>query len=130
MDADTAFLVLKLVHTAITLFNTAAVGWILWCGLTGRSGPFLNVALIAILLEGAALVAFGFICRLQLLARHLKGVDTWVDDLFLPHWFAAHVVQVSLPFALAGFALVLRNHLRRRRALAGRRADKGRFRPN
>lgn len=124
MDTDTALFWLKLVHTLITLTNTAALAYILYCGLTGRFGTWLNVALVLIALEVAALVAFGLNCPLQLWARALEGVDGPTDDLFLPDWMATNIVQVSMPFALVGIGLVLRNHLARRQLASAQQSRK------
>lgn len=114
MTTETAIFWVKLIHTVITLVNTGAVFYILWCGITGRQDRWLVVALILIAAETIALIAFGLVCPLQLLMRHLEGVEHGVHDMFLPGWFASNIVQVMTPLTVIGLILVARNHWRRR----------------
>lgn len=108
------FFWLKAVHTLITVVNSAAVLYILYCGLRDRRGPLLNIAIALVIIEGVALAAAGWMCPLQLYARRLTGSDGYVRDLFLPEWVAGHIVEVFTPIAIIGLALVIRNHLRRK----------------
>lgn len=108
---------LKVIHTAITLINSAAVCYILYCGIKDRQDRLLAVAIALVVIESIALVSFGWICPLQLYARHITGSDGYVHDLFLPGWMAGNIVEFFTPIALLGLFLVARNHLRRRRSL-------------
>ena len=105
---------LKLVHSLIAAINSAAVVYILYCGLTNRRGPVLAAALGALFIETAALLMF-CACPLQLYARRLQNADGPVADTFLPNWIAANIVEFFTPIAILGVALVVRNELRRRK---------------
>lgn len=99
----------KLLHTLITVVNTGAVMYILYCGLRRREGLLLDLAIVLIMVEALALAAFGFRCPLQYVAREVVGVNAPVNDIFLPQWVAAYIVQACIPFAVLGLALVWRN---------------------
>ncbi|MEZ5892068.1 MAG: hypothetical protein R3C58_02820 [Parvularculaceae bacterium] len=105
---------LKLVHTLIAAVNIAAIFYILYCGLRDRHGFWLNAALSAVALELACLALFRGDCPIQLYARRLQGSETWVSDLFVPDWFALHIMPIFAPVILIGLALVGRNAWRRR----------------
>lgn len=100
---------LKLLHTAITALNTGAVAYIFYCGLRRREDAWLDLAIALVMVEAVALAAFEFRCPLQYVARALSGSAGPVNDIFLPQWLAAWIVQACVPFALAGLALVWRN---------------------
>ncbi|GAB4143448.1 MAG: hypothetical protein Tsb0016_12520 [Sphingomonadales bacterium] len=104
---------LKLFHTVITIVNSAAVCYMLYCGLTDRRGPLLTVSLALIGIEVVALMIGGLACPLQLYARYLAGSDGPVDDTFLPHWMAGNIVEFFTPITILAVALLLRNHRRR-----------------
>jgi len=99
----------KLIHTLITLVNTGAVTWILYCGLRRKEGPLLDLAILLIMVEALALAAFEFRCPMQYVAREVAGTSGPVNDIFLPQWVAAWIVQACIPFAVIGLALVWRN---------------------
>lgn len=104
---------LKLFHTAITIVNSAAVCYMLYCGLTNRRGPLLTASLVLIGIEVVALIIGGLSCPLQLYARYLAGSDGPVDDTFLPNWMAGNIVEFFTPITLLALVLLLRNHRRR-----------------
>lgn len=99
----------KLLHTLITLVNTGAVLYILFCGLRRKEGPLLDLAIALIMLEALALVAFEFRCPIQYVAREVAGTSAPVGDIFLPQWVAAYIVQACIPIAVLGLVLVWRN---------------------
>ncbi|MEM6667221.1 MAG: hypothetical protein AAF638_12560 [Pseudomonadota bacterium] len=99
----------KLIHTLITLVNTGAVAYILYCGVRRREGPLLDLAIFLIMVEALALAAFEFRCPVQYVARAVAGTTAPVNDIFLPRWVAAYIVQACVPFAIVGLALVWRN---------------------
>lgn len=99
----------KLLHTAITLINSVAVLYVVYCGLTQHRGWLLNLAVSLIIIETIALAAFGFVCPLQLWVRQLEGSSVPVHDMYLPGWFASNIVQVCTPLAIVGLLLVIGN---------------------
>lgn len=105
---------LKAVHTMIALVNIWAIAFVLWCGLTGRQGRWLAIALGLVGFEVLMLALFGGTCPMQYWARQLQGADGPVRDIFLPNWLAANLIEITTPFVLLGLALVLRNFWRRR----------------
>ena len=106
---------LKLFHTAITIVNSAAVCYMLYCGMTDRRGPLLTISLSLIGIEAIALIIGGLACPVQLYARHLAGSNGPVDDIFLPDWMAGNIVEFFTPLTILALALLLRNHRRRLR---------------
>lgn len=105
---------LKLIHTMIAAINASAVFYILYCGVRDRRGPLLNGALAILAAELLSLAACGGNCPLQLYARHLRGTQEYVHDIFLPDWLALNLVTIFTPLTLAGLILTVRNWRRRR----------------
>ena len=109
------FFWLKLVHTAIAAVNAGAVFYILYCGLRGRHGRWLNIALVLIGIELACLLLFRGDCPLQVYARRQAGTDAHVSDLFIPDWMALNMIPFFTPITLLGLGLVVRNYWRRKK---------------
>ncbi len=104
----------KLVHTLITFINIGAVSYILYCGLRRREDLWLDLAIALVMVEALALAAFEFRCPMQYVAREVAGTAGPVNDIFLPRWVAAWIVQASIPFAVWGLVLVWRNRFQNR----------------
>ncbi|MFC2122947.1 hypothetical protein ACFLRP_04595 [Bacteroidota bacterium] len=89
-------LFIKLVHTFIFFFMVACLVYILYSGITGIFNWVLLLALIAILMEGIALLLNKGRCPLTTLAE-AHGVEKGaITDIFLPPVIARNVFRVSL----------------------------------
>jgi hypothetical protein len=88
--------VIKLIHSVIYFFMVACLIYIFYCGIVGRYDWTLLAALIAIFLEGAALLLNHGECPLTTLARQSGDPNGSVTDIFLPMWCARQTFRVSI----------------------------------
>ncbi len=96
---------IRTVHTAIYLVMVAAIGVLLYGGLTGQSGPWLWGALGLLAVESAVFAGFGFKCPLTALAVRYGARTGHVFDTFLPERPTRYTFRVF--GSLMGLALVL-----------------------
>lgn len=87
---------IKSLHTLIFLVESAAILYVLYCGLTRTYSGWLALALGAVLAECAVYLASGLRCPLTKWARHFGDAsgNDWIADMFLPAWFAPKIPLV------------------------------------
>lgn len=94
MHRKTIF-VIKFIHSIIFFFMVACLGYILYCAAARRYDWTLLVALIAIFIEGLALLLNRWRCPLTSLAEKYGAANGAVTDIFLPDWLTRHTFKVS-----------------------------------
>jgi len=87
---------LKAGHTVIFFFQTACLFYILYAGITRTFNAALAVAIIAIMLNGVALLLNRWRCPLTTFAEKHGAVSGSVTDIFLPKWIADNVFRVAV----------------------------------
>lgn len=108
-----AVLFIKSVHTAIFLFMSACILYVLYCGLTRTYGWLLAAAVGAVLLESAVYVLNGRRCPLTKLAQQYgdpTGNDL-IADIFLPPAFARRIPPLCGGLFVLGLVVLLTNYL-------------------
>jgi hypothetical protein len=95
------------VHALLFLGLEAAIGYTLFCGVTGRRNRLLVAAIGSVVLEGLVLAFFDWRCPLTTLAERLGARHGAVADLFLPQATMPYVFPVSGALFGMGCALVL-----------------------
>ncbi|MBI1279813.1 MAG: hypothetical protein GC179_16920 [Anaerolineaceae bacterium] len=87
---------IKTVHTIIFLGMSAAILYVLYCGLTRTYNRWLGVALAMVILECVVFVANGRRCPLTKWARYYGDAsgNDWIADIFLPARFAPKIPLV------------------------------------
>jgi hypothetical protein len=86
---------IKLFHSFIFLFMVACLLYILYCAITRRYDWTLLLALIAIFLEGLALLLNRWRCPLTTLAEKYGAANGAVTDIFLPDWLTRHTFKIT-----------------------------------
>ena len=104
---------IKSVHTLIWLLVEAAVGYLLYAGVTGRSDRRAAAAGAVVVTESIVYLSSGARCPLTGLAESLGAESGSVTDIYLPEWLAGNLPVIHIPLV----ALVLFLH---RRALIRR----------
>ncbi|MFC1907218.1 hypothetical protein ACFLW8_03935 [Chloroflexota bacterium] len=99
-------LFIKLFHTFIFFFMVACLAYILYSGITATFNWVLFLALIAILLEGVALLLNEGRCPLTSLAERYGAEKGAVTDNFLPPVISRNVFKVSSVIVVAGVILL------------------------
>jgi hypothetical protein len=100
---------IKTLHTAIFLIQSAAILYIVYSGITGRRDVWLVVAIVLVLAETIVFLANGSRCPLTGVARRLGDVhgNDYIADIFLPAWFAPLIPRICGGLALIGLLLVI-----------------------
>lgn len=96
----------KLLHTLVWAVMAAAVGYVVYCGLTGAGGKPLAVCVGLILLETAVLLFNKWRCPLTDVAARYSAPDRDNFDIYLPEWLARHNKAIFGGLFLFGLALV------------------------
>lgn len=91
---------IKAVHTLVWAIVEASVVYLLWTGLTGRSGRSVNVAAALVVGETVVFAANGFRCPLTTLAEAAGAEEGSVTDIFLPAWFAHLLPAIHTPLGV------------------------------
>ena len=87
---------IKLVHTLIFFFMVACLGYILYSGITRTFNWVLLVALIAILIEGTALLLNKWRCPLTTLAEKYGAESGTITDMFLPKFITRELFRIGM----------------------------------
>ena len=108
---------IKTTHTMIWLSVELAMAYLLFTGLTRRSGRSVAAAGIVVAGESLVYLANGARCPLTQLAESVGTEHGSVTDIFLPSWLARnlpaiHVPLVALVAILHGRALLERRQER------------------
>jgi hypothetical protein len=109
---------IKLLHTLVFFFASSCIGYVVYCGVVGKTNNTLWAAAGIVLLIGLVYAANGFECPLATLVHRLAGRGD-VADIFFPDWFARNIMPVSTGVYLFGVVLVA-HHLYRKRKADGR----------
>lgn len=98
----------KAFHTLVFLVESAAIVYILYCGLFDVRDPGLAVAIGLVAAESAVFIFSGFRCPLTRLARRMGDAtgNDYLADIFLPVWFAPLIPRVCGGLMLVGLILV------------------------
>lgn len=99
--------VFRCAHAGIAASFLVAIGYVWWCGLTGRRGPWLRTATAALVTEGALVAANGGDCPLGGLQERLGDPDP-LFELVLPPRAARLAVPVLGVVTACGLALAWR----------------------
>ena len=102
-----AIVVIKLVHSAIFLLNSAAILHIFVAGVRDRPSRWTPAALVLAFTEVAVFLANRGRCPLTDLVERLGGESGRVSDIFLPRWFADRIPQLCGPLLLIGVLTLL-----------------------
>src|SRR5262245_6856823 len=89
-----SLLQIKVVHTIVFWVLSACVLYALFSGLAGRVPGWTWVAVALVCVEGVALVSFGGVCPLTILAERLGSPRGSVVDIFLPKWLADRIFLI------------------------------------
>ncbi|MGD0248811.1 MAG: hypothetical protein ABSB75_07135 [Candidatus Limnocylindrales bacterium] len=106
----TVFLI-KLVHSVVFWLLTLCLVYMVYSGLTDQITFWTWVAIGLLLVETAALAAFGWRCPLRIIAERQGAERGSVTDIFLPRWFADRLfvicgVVYAIAFVLIGARLL------------------------
>ena len=97
---------IKSIHTAIFVFMSACLLYILYCGITKTYNWALLLAISAIFIEGLALLLNHGRCPLTTLAEKSGAEKGSVTDIFLPQWMARNVFRLSTVLFTVGLVLL------------------------
>ena len=112
-----ALVALKSVHTLIWFSVEAALSYVIYSGLRGRSDRRAAIAGALVAGETAIFLANGARCPLTGLAESLGAESGSVTDLYLPRWLAHNLPAIHVPIVILGVYLHMRNLRRKRRDL-------------
>lgn len=98
--------VIRAIHTAIYLVNAGAILLIDYAGLTGRTGPWLRVALALAAIEVAVFVGSGMKCPLTAVAVKYGADHGTIFDTFLPERLTRNTLRIFGPLLAIGLILL------------------------
>jgi len=104
---------IKTLHTVIFLGMSAAILYVLYCGVTRTYNVWLVVALAAVILECVVFVANGRRCPLTKWARYYGDAsgNDWIADIFLPARFAPKIPLVCGGLFVVSLIVLIANLL-------------------
>jgi hypothetical protein len=100
-----ALVAVKSVHTLIWVLVEAAVGYLLFAGVTKRSDRWAATAGVAVVAESIVYLVNGARCPLTGAAESLGAESGSVTDIYLPRWLARNLPVIHIP--LLALMLVL-----------------------
>lgn len=98
---------LRAAHTAIYIVMASATVLLLFAGLTGATGRWLQVSLALVLLEAAVFIGSGMKCPLTAVAVRYGTTHDGAWDTFFPERCTRHTLTVFGPMMLVGVGLLL-----------------------
>jgi hypothetical protein len=87
---------IKFVHSVIFIFMVACLAYILYCAIVRRYDWTLLTAMVAISVEGLALLLNRGRCPLTSLAEKHGAANGAVTDIFLPDWLTRHTFKIAM----------------------------------
>jgi hypothetical protein len=110
MANETMIAVVRLLHTAIFLFVSGCILYVLVCAIIGRtSAKLINAAAIIATVVGISWLLNGHECPLASVVYRLSGGDHSVADIYFPGWFSRWIMTGStLVMIVAGFLVLWR----------------------
>jgi hypothetical protein len=103
----TKLALVRALHTAIYLVMAAATCVVLYAGITGYRGVWLNGALVLVTIEGVVFVGNGRKCPLTAVAQRYGAEKGYVFDTFLPERLARHTFRFFGTLLAAGLLLIV-----------------------
>lgn len=97
----------RALHTVIYVVMVMAILAVLYGGVTGRTGPWLIVALVLILIEAVVFIGNGMKCPLTAIAVRYGATKEGAYDTFFPERFTRHTLTVFGPLMLLALAMVV-----------------------
>lgn len=97
---------IRTVHTLIYLVMVAAIGALLYAGVTGATGLWLWIALGLLGLETVVFVGNGFSCPLTALAVECGAEKGYAFDTFLPERFTRYTFRFFGTLMVVGLLLL------------------------
>ena len=97
---------IKLFHTLIFFFMVTCLMYILYSGISKTFNWVLLLALLAIFVEGLALLLNKGRCPLTTLAEKYGAEKGSVTDIFLPDWISRKVFRMSIVLFSAALTLL------------------------
>ena len=110
-----ALVALKSAHTLIWFSVEAALSYVIYSGLRGRSDRWAAIAGAIVAGETAVFLANGARCPLTGLAESLGAERASVTDLYLPRWLAHNLPAIHVPIVILAVYPHMRNRRRRKR---------------
>ncbi|HEY82889.1 MAG TPA: hypothetical protein G4O01_06325 [Dehalococcoidia bacterium] len=102
---------IKVVHTAIFIFMSSCIVYILLSGIIRNYHWTVFLAIGVVLAEGLVLIFNHWECPLTNLARKYGDEKGSVTDMFYPKWFVPHVFRFSTALFVIGLVLLAVNYL-------------------
>lgn len=115
----------KAVPTLAWFTIEAAMGYVLYSGLRGRSDRRAAAAGAVVFAETAVFAGNGFHCPLTAVAQRRGDSTGSVTEIYLPKWFAHNLPAIHVPLIVLAVAVHWRNlrgHFRRSQAGAAGQA--------
>jgi hypothetical protein len=103
---------IKTIHTAIWATVEAAVGYLIFSGITKRTNRLVTASAILVVAETAIFTVNGFTCPLTQLAESVGADSGSVTDIYLPRRLAENLPAIHIPLAV----VILYLHRQRFRA--------------
>jgi hypothetical protein len=103
----TKFTAVRIIHTFVWFTMAAAVTYIFYVGVTGRSSGMLYVALILAAIEVAALLLNNWKCPLSRIAKQLNASFKEGDDVYLPKSLARNTKWIFGSMLAIGLLLLV-----------------------
>lgn len=97
---------IRALHTAIYLVMAGAIFVVDYAGVTGRSGPWLTVALVLALTEAVVFTVSGMKCPLTAVAVRYGAGEGPIFDTFLPEPLTRNTLNIFAPLLIVGLLLL------------------------
>jgi hypothetical protein len=109
MDAGNArrLFLIKLLHTLIWAFFVVTIGYVVYAGIVGDTGPTVWLAIALVSVEGLILLLNHGRCPLTDIGAKYTDDRSDSFDIFLPNWLARHNKLIFTTIFLAATALVI-----------------------
>jgi len=91
---------IKTIHTAIWATVEAAVGYLIFSGITKRTNRLVTASAGLVVAETAIFTVNGFTCPLTQLAESVEAESGSVIDSYLPRWLAQNLPAIHIPLAV------------------------------
>jgi hypothetical protein len=92
---------IRTIHTAIWAIVEAAVGYLIFAGVTRRSNRLVTASAALVVGETIIFTVNGFSCPLTELAESAGAESGSVTDIYLPAWLAQSLPMIHIPIAAA-----------------------------
>ena len=107
MSNARALLIVRWIHTVIYILMVAAIGVLLWAGITAYSGVWLWTSLGLLTIETIVFVGHGMKCPLTALAVRYGAEKGYAFDTLLPERFTRYTFRLFGTLMIAGLLLMV-----------------------